>query len=238
MTRVVTLSLFLIRDLFRSLQGIVPPLLTLVLVWVTMTNTMRLNEFATFAGFDLALICLVTTLLLASRAARSSTYPLLARLSHRYELLTALFLASLLITFAMALLLTGMAVVQYRVRFSPYQALAIIPRWLVLSLLASALGLNVAKLASRGGSYLIILGAIAVMGLLNEVRLFLPPDVDWLLAGIEVLVAPIRTVLTMPVGGFTSMSEALPLFQTITYSVALFALSVLIFHRKDLLWSD
>ena len=105
MNRIVTLTSFLIRDLFRSLAGIVPLACTLAFGLIAFEYGMDQPQFITVAGVGMGAICLATTLVLASRANRASSFLLVARLHRRTELLAALVLSSLAITTALALLM-------------------------------------------------------------------------------------------------------------------------------------
>ncbi len=238
MSRMVTLGLFLIRDLFRTLQGAVPPVLTLVLYALTRTDHLNANYFATMGGASLTFVCFITALLLANRSSRASTYPFLARVPHRAEFLAAIVLSALLVTLAMAVLFAGLTFAFSQVAITNAEIAAIILRWLALFLLAACLGLNVVKLASRGGSYLIVIGLVAVMATLSELRVLLPPSLDWLVNDIAVFLAPIRAVLTNATDVLTVEQFTLPVLQTFGFALVLFAFAVSLFQRKDLLWAE
>ncbi len=238
MSRIVTLSLFLMRDLFRSLQGAVPPVLTLALYGLTRTDRLQVNYLVTMGGASLAFVCFITALLIANRASRASSYPFLARVPHRAEFLAAIILSALLVTAAMAVLFAVLALGFSQVTLTRYEIATLSMRWAGLFLLAACLGLDVVKLASRGGSYLLVIGLVAAMATLSELRVLLPPDLDWLVGAVAVLVSPIRTVLTGPVQVLTIEEMAVPLLQTIGYAGILFILAAALFWRKDLLWAE
>ena len=80
MTRIATLTSYLIRTLSRSLAGIVPVALALAFGIIAFEYGMDQAQFVTVAGIGTSAICLVTALLLASRANRASSYLLVARL--------------------------------------------------------------------------------------------------------------------------------------------------------------
>ncbi len=238
MTRIVTLSLFLIRDMFRSLQGAVPPVLTLALYGLTRTDRLQVSYLLTMGGASLAFVCFITALLIANRSSRASSYPFLARVPHRAEFLAAIILSALLVTFAMAVLFVALALGFSQVALTRSEIASLILRWLALFLLAAGLGLNVVKLASRGGSYLLVIGLLAGMALLSELRVVLPPDLEGLMGAVTLLVAPIRAVLTSPAGVLTLEQFTLPLLQTIGYGLLLFVIAAMLFQRKDLLWAE
>ncbi len=128
MSRAWTLCVFMIRDLFRSLGGAVPPLLTLGLFQVTFLYGGKVDYFASVGGADIMFICLITTLLLASRANRAVSYLLLARLERRVELLGAIAAAAILISVAMGVLLVGTILGLNKVTVTPFEMLVIVPR--------------------------------------------------------------------------------------------------------------
>ena len=66
MKRIVTLTSFLIRDLFRSLAGIVPLACTLAFGLIAFEYGIDQPQFITVAGIGMGTICLATTLVLAA----------------------------------------------------------------------------------------------------------------------------------------------------------------------------
>ena len=239
MTRIATLTSYLIRTLSRSLAGIVPVALALAFGIIAFEYGMDQAQFVTVAGIGTSAICLVTALLLASRANRASSYLLIARLHRRAELLTAIVLASLTITLALALciavanLLTGRLTLEF-----PY-ALWIPPTWLPLWFLAATLSLPLSGLVERGGSHL--LGWVLLVGILianDRKALLLRHGMSWLSRLADTLVWPIGTLTEQASAGIHQSEYLLAWLLTCLYALLLHAVGVTLFRHKDLLWSE
>ncbi len=233
MSRIVVLSAFLTRNFFRVLLGAVPPILTLGLFQATFFWPGDTDYFAAIAGLDLALIALVTTLLFISCANRAATYPLVARLPRRVELLIALFIAALFVTSVMGVLLVALILGLHKSTATPLQMLVIIPRWLALVAFAIGLGLNLGGLVSRGVSQ--GLTALVVSVLLVVARL--PSSMfgdHWVIRGMHVIVSPFTLTMISPV----SVLPVVPWLCTLIYAVLLFALAAALLEHKDLLWAE
>lgn len=168
MRRVITLSLFLTRNLFRTLLGILPPALTLLVYRLTFTyrNQGDPDYFTAVGGLGLALVSIVTAFLVADRANRAAMYPLVARLPRRAELLAATVLSIVVIMLAMATLYTGCVIVFQNMSLTPIELMLIAPRWLVVFVFTATLGVLMSKLASRAGSHLIVWGVARRNGVL------------------------------------------------------------------------
>ena len=237
-----TLTAFLVRDLARSLAGAAPPAMTLILYSFTFTYPAGIDYFAAVAGASLLTVAYVTTLLLAWRINRGISYPWLVLLRRRGSLLAALGLSTLIVTAAMTLLFTGLALVQRKIELSPMLAVQIGLRWLPLFVLAIAAGLLTSKLVSRGGSYLIVPVALAVLLTVDEWRGVL----DHSGLGIAVQIVnvigwPVRTLLLMdPTTVNSSTLTWLTVAGLLSLLIAalLYWLAARSFDRKDLIWVE
>ena len=239
MKRIVTLTSFLNRDLFRSLAGIVPLAFTLAFGIIAFEYGMDQPQFITVAGIGMGAICLATTLLLASRANRASSFLLVARLHRRSELLAALVLSSLSITTALALLMALANLLAGRLTLDFPSTLWIVPTWLPAWLLAASLALPLSGLVGRGGSHLI--GYVLLAGLLiaNDRRSFLTSHgMNWLSRIVETILWPVNTLLAQASAGIYDWEYVLAWVLTCAYAVLLFVLAASLFEDKDLLWSE
>lgn len=237
-----TLTAFLVRDLARSLAGAAPPAMTLILYSFTFTYPAGIDYFAAVAGASLLTVAYVTTLLLAWRINRGISYPWLVLLRRRGSLLAALGLSTLIVTAAMTLLFTGLALVQRKIELSPMLAVQIGLRWLPLFVLAIAAGLLTSKLVSRGGSYLIVPVALAVLLTVDEWRGVLEHSgLGIAVQIVNVIGWPVRTLLLMdPTTVNSSTLTWLTVAGLLSLLIAalLYWLAARSFDRKDLIWVE
>ncbi len=239
MNRIWTLSLFLIRDLYRSLAGIVPLAVGLGFGLIAFEYGMDQGQFITVAGIGTGAICLLTTLLLASRANRASSYLLVARLHRRSELLAALVLSGLAITAALAVLITAGNLLTDRLSLDFPSALWVLPTWLPLWVLAASLALPLSALVGRGGSHLagyMILSALLIAN--DRKALLVARGLDWLAGAVSAILWPPATLLAQASAGNHGRLYALAWAFTLTYGILLFGLAISFFEDKDLLWSE
>ncbi len=240
MSRVATMSQFMIGDLFHSLQAVVPPVLTLALLHLSAVPGMKADYFASVGGAAMMFVCLVTTLLFLSRMNRSTTYPLLARLPHRAELLAAILVSAVVLTLAMSVLYVGLAVNLFKLVLAPFELLVLSARWLVLFVFAATLGLNIGKLASRGGWYMLVIGCVTVIGAISsELRFYLlNAGLDAVVESVALVVSPLTGAVAGPAGVSALEPYAPPLLQTLAYAAVLLISAAALFRRKDLLWAE
>ena len=249
MIRIWTLALFLIRDLFRSLAGVIPLAVALAFGLIAFEYGMDQAQFITVGGLGIGSICLLNTLLLASRANRASSYPLVARLHRRAELLAALVLGGLLITAALAIPITGGNLLLGRLTLDWPSALWILPTWLPLWLLAAALALPLSPLAGRAGSHLVGWTLLAALLIANDQKARLQHlRLDWLIRAVSAVLWPVNTLLAQASAsvGQAGSGQAAGLGRTyllawaltLAYAVLLFALASQLFEDKDLLWTE
>lgn len=239
MNRIYALAWFFAKDLFRSLAGIVPPAIALTFGLIAFEYGMDQAQFITVAGIGVGAICLLTTLLLASRANRASSYLLVTRLHRRSELLVALILTSLGITTALAILITSGNLLTGRLTLNFPSALWILPTWMPLWLLAGALALPLSALANRGGSHMLSYVLLAVLLIANDQRAVLTSHgLDWLARGVTLLLWPVSRLLAQASSGIHDRSYWLAGALTLVYAGLLLAVAISLFKDKDLLWSE
>lgn len=239
MRRVWTFLLFLSRDLFHSLAGIVPLAAALAFGIIAFEYGMDQAQFITVAGVGTGAICLLTTLLLASRANRAALYLLLARLHSRAELLTALVLGGLGITAVLTVVIAVANLLSGRLTLEFPSLLWILPTWLILWLLAAALALPLSALTSRHDSHLAGYVLLTALLLANDQKALLTSrNFDWLAQGVTAVLWPVTTLLAQASAGIHGESYWLALALTLAYAVVLSVLAALLFTGKDLLWTE
>jgi len=237
--RVCTLSLFLIRDLFRSLASLVPLAAGFTFYGIAFEYGMDQAQFITVAGVGLGAICLLTALLLSGRANRASFYPFAARLPRRSELLAAVPLGSLAVTAVMALLMTEAALLQHKLTLDFPSALWIIPTWLAFWLFMAALALPLSSLVSRDGSHMVGYVLITALLVANDRRSFLEERrLHWLSRAVTAILLPMATLLAQASAGSYGRSYLLAMVLTVAYAGVLFGLATALLKHKDLLWPE
>jgi hypothetical protein len=239
MSRIWTLTLFLTRDLFLSLAAIVPLAVALAFGLIAFEYGMDQPQFFTVGGVGIGAICLLTTLLLAGRANRASTYLLIGRLRSRAELLAALVLSGLGMTVMLALLIAVANLLAGRLTLEFPSILWALPTWLALWLTLSALALVLSTLTSRDGSNMV--GYLLAVGLLlaNDQKAFLEARrLAWLGRAATAILWPLSTLLSKASAGLHDRSYFLALALTLVYALSLFWLAAGLFMDKDLLWAE
>lgn len=239
MTRIWTVAVFLTRDLFRSLSGIVPLALALAFGLIAFQYGMDQAQFITVGGVATGGLCLVTVLLLATRANRASSYLLVARLRWRAELLAALVLSSLGITALLALLITLGNLLAGRLTLDFPSALWIPPTWLPFWLLTASLALSLTGLVGRGGSNLAGYAFLTALLIANDRKATLADHgLNWLARAVTVILWPVTTLLGQASAGNHGRGYFLAGGLTLVYACLSFGLAMLFFEGKDLLWSE
>jgi hypothetical protein len=239
MSRVAVLASFLTRDLFRSIAGIVPLGIALAFGTIAFEYSMDQPQFITVAGIGIGAICLLNTLLLGSRANRASSYLLVARLHRRTELLAALIVGGLIITTALAILITVGNLLAGRLALDFPSALWILPSWLALWLLAAALALPLSALTSRAGSHVLGYALLAALLVINDQKMRLQVHgLDWLVRAVTTIFWPVGTLLAQASASVHDRSFFLALALTLGYAALLLALADQLLGDKDLLWTE
>jgi ABC-type antimicrobial peptide transport system permease subunit len=238
-SRVRTLSLFLVRDLYRSPAGAIPPLLALAFYWLTFTLFgVDADYLVAVGGFTMTLVALATTFVLAHRVNRAATYPFLLRLPRRADLLASVGGASLISTVMLAAIFVIAAMLRHDIRLTPLELFYLASRWLALFAFAAAVGLHLSQLVSRRNSHLLaffLLGAFPTVT--DNQRHLLRYGLDWLVRVFNILVYPVTTTMTgvlhLPLVTYLSA-----LLLTLLYTAILALLAAWLFRRKDLLWIE
>ena len=239
MSRVWILSQYLLYDLSRAAAGIVPLALAVAFGIIAFEYGMDQAQFITVAGVGIGAICFVSGLMLAGRANRASSYPIIARLRNRMELLTAVVLSSLILTAVLALLITVANLLAGRLTLDFPSALWIAPTWLVLWLLAGALALPLSALTTRGGTHLLGYGLLAALLVTNDQKAWLAArGWDWAVQVVTAVLWPVTTLLGQASAAQHGQSYWLGLALTCLYALLLFGLAVQLFADKDLLWVE
>jgi hypothetical protein len=239
MSRIWTLTGFLTRDLFRSVAGIVPLALALAFGIIAFEYGMDQAQFITVGGLGIGAICFMSTLLLASRANRASSYLLLARLHRRAELLAALILSGLGITTILALMIAVANLLTGRLTLEFSSVAWIVPSWLPLWLLTAALALPLSALVGRGSSHLAGYVLLVVLLVANDQEAWLAArGLDWLNRLVDTVLWPVNTLLSQASAGNLSPSYFAAGALTLAYTGLLFGLATTLFEDKDLLWSE
>jgi hypothetical protein len=236
MSRILTLSGFVLRDFSRSLWVIVPPGLTLALYRVFFLYGSDVPYFASIGAIILGLACLATTLLLANMANRASTYALLARVPQRTELIAAIAASAFGITVVLAVLFTAGIGLSGQVPLTPAVLLEIAPRWVAVFLFVIAFGLHLSKLVSRSGSNLIAYVFLILAAVSYEPLEY--PDTPLLNAAQRLTLDALHPVTSILLGDVNLLQSILMICLTLFYAAVLFALATWLFHRKDLLWAE
>lgn len=239
MRRILPLAGFLSRELFRSLGGVLPVALTLIFHRVFFLYGGDARYLGSVGGVSMAVVCLLTTLLVADRANRAALYPLLARLPGRWMMLAAVTLASFLLTLLLSTLFVAVIVLSGSVPLAAPEAGSLFPRWLVLDLFAIALALHLSKLVSYRGSNLVTY-AVLVLALATFEREPAPFPIapDWVTGLLDLLIRPPFGTAIVEPGLFSAPRDLPAIFLTLTYTGLLFALAVWLYARKDLLASE
>jgi hypothetical protein len=239
MKRAWTLSIFLVRELFRTLAGVVPLAAALAFGIIAFEYGMDQAQFITVGGLGISGICLLTTLLLASHANRATSFLLVGRLHHRTELLAALVISGIAITTLLTLLITAANLAMGRLTLGFPSVLWILPTWLVLWLLAAALALPLSALVGRGGSHIACWVLLAVLLVVNDQKVKLQTvGLDWLVRASAILLWPVSTMLSRASADVHDRPFFVALALTLVCAAALFVLASQLFEDKDLLWTE
>lgn len=239
MTRIWTLALFFVRDLFCSLAAIVPLAAAATFGLIAFEYGMDQAQFITIAGLGIGLIGWLTALLLANRADRASSLLLVARLRRRAELLAALFVGGLGLTAVLAVLIAVPNLLAGRLTLEFPAVLWIGPTWLALWSLMVALALALSGLVSRGVSHLVGYVLLTVLLVANDQReLLAGRHLEGPARVVDLLLWPIRTLLTQATAGRHDRLYFLAAALTGGYAVVLFALAAQLLADKDLLWHE
>jgi len=239
MSRTWALTVFLVQGLFGSLAGIVPLAAALAFGLIAFEYGMDQSQFVVVAGIGIGTICLLTTLLLEGRANRASSYPLVARLHHRAELLGAVVLGSLCITTVLASLITLTNLLTHRLTLDWPSALWLVPTWLAFWLFVAALSLLLSPLTSREGSHLVGYTLLVALLVASDRRAWLASHrQEWLVRVVTKILWPFSTLLSTASAASHGQSYWIALTLTLACAGVLFSLAATLFETKDLLWAE
>ncbi len=239
MTRVWTLALFFVRDLFRSLAAVVPLAVALAFGLMAFEYGMDQAQFIPVAGLGSGAIGWLAALLLAGRADRATSFLLVARLRRRVELLAALFIGSLGLMAVWAILIAVPNLLAGRLTLEFPSALWIGPTWLALWSLAVALALALSGLVHRGVSHLVGYVLLTALLVANDQKALLAEHrLEGLVRIVNALLWPVSTLLAQAAAGRHDRLYFLALALTSGYAALLFALAGQLLAGKDLLWQE
>lgn len=239
MNRMVSLARFQLRELVRSFAIAAPATITLALYWLFFEFPGDVDYFAATGGFVLMVVALVTVLLLAGQANRMNSTVVVVRLPRRAELLGAIVASALVVSLAMALLFTGLALGQAKVSMNVLHLAAIAPRWLALAALFAVVGLHLSRLVSRSGSHLIALGLLAfVATVVEQEGVLLRSSLAGLARVVLAVSDPVMAMVREPALPPSLAAYGSNLAMLAIYAAGLFALAAWLFRHKDLLWAD
>ncbi len=177
--RILTLIVFLLRQMAISLPGIIYTLLALAF-WriffdpgqVTPEPAYYVLVIGLFGGVASFLI----TFSIASRANHALNYPLLVRLPSRVEHLVAVLCAGMSFTLALQLLVAILATISGP-DLSAGLLLELPPIWLAINLLVAVLALHATDLVTSGWSRVYVYGLLAFLLFGRQLN---GPVLDWL----------------------------------------------------------
>lgn len=237
MRRIFTLAWFIAKDFFRSWQSFVPLTLTLTFYGLAFQYGATPAYFAAVTPVAMIVITIVTVLLLAGRCNRAASYPLIARLRARAEMLLAVVLTALALTLVLTALITGMALWQNKfitpLTGREWALLALI--WPCLFLCAGFFGLLLTNLTSRGSSHIMVYALIAALAAVYDYQFELTQaGQNFLLAVWRRILDPFSITLTP----FSSANLLQGALLVLGYAFLCFIVADWIFARKDLVWSE
>lgn len=239
MNRVAAMTLYLTLGLFRSVAGLAPLSFALIFGLVAFEYGMGQEQFITVGGLGTGALCFLTTLLLAGRANRAASYPLVARLRDRSELLTSAVVGGVGVTAALALLITVASLLMDRLTLHFPSLLWILPTWAVLWLMLSSLALTLSSLVSHDGWQ--VLGYILVVGMLvanDRQSWFMGRGLGLLVRAVDAVLWPPSKLLSQATAGGHGRIYYLALAATLAYAILLFTVAARFLETKDLLWAD
>lgn len=235
MRRVSALVVYLLHDFAGTWQAFIPPALALTFCGIAFQYGATPAYFATVTALALVGIMVITVLLLSGRLNRAASYPLVARLQRRWELLLALVLAALLVVLTLALLICILAFVQNIVVLGVEQWLLLLLTWLLLLICAGAFALLLTSLTSRGGSHIVFYALVALLAAIYDYSDELTRgNAGWVVQLWQRVLAPFGDVLDP----FTSPNLLRANLLVLGYALLFFVLATWLFEGKDLLWSD
>lgn len=235
MKRVSTLVAYMLRDFASTWQAFVPPALALTFYGIAFQYGATPTYFATVTALAMVVIMTITLLMLSGRLNRAASYPLVARLWSRTELLLALVLAAFVVVMVLTLLICVMALVQDIVVLAPTQWLQLAVTWPLLFICAGAFALLLTNLTSRGGSHILFYALVALFAAVYDYSDELARgNAGWVVQAWQRVLAPFGDALNP----FTTTNLLRANLLVVGYALLCFWLATWLFGDKDLLWSD
>ncbi len=256
MKRVGVLVSYLLRDLFRSLTGllvIVAAFVFYLVGIVGVTGGVDRDYYALVIGGFFGIFCLVVTLVMADRAFNAKSYLLLYRLPARAAFLSAVLLAALLTAGVLELVIAVLSLPQLVTRLSPGMLMDILPVWVGFLALGGALGLHMSELVRRGWSRTLVYGLLAfILFSLNQRQSGVPvhladrfnwipsliPDPArwaWANTAVDVLIWPISAAVRVARSTPYTLLESLAPAVLLLISSLIVTAAIGLFGSKDLL---
>lgn len=172
MQRIWTLTLYFFSSVIRSFAGIGLVLLTLIFWLIFFKPGQRTPDAAYFTliiGIFGAVMAFIVTLVSASRANRADLYPWMVRLPSRVEFMTAVFLAAILISTILQLLVAGLALLG-EPELTAVHLIEIPPVWASLTIFGAIIALHATDLVVSGWSRVYIFGILAILLFAQSIR--------------------------------------------------------------------
>ncbi len=235
MRRVVTLVVYVLRDFAGTWQAFIPPALALTFYGIAFQYGATPTYFATVTALAMMVIMALTVLQLSGRLNRAASYPLLARLERRSELLLALVLAAFLVVLALTLLVCVMALLQNIVTLTAGQWLRLALTWLLLFVCTGAFALLLTNLTSRNGSHIVFYALVALFAAVYDYNTELTrANAGWVVQIWQRVLAPLGDALN-PLAAPNLLRANL---LVLGYALVCYLLAAWLFGGKDLLWRE
>ena len=172
MQRIWTLTRYFVTSIFKSFAGIGLVLIALIF-WLIFFNPQQKTPDAAYytlvIGVFGAGMAFLVTLVCASRANRANLYPWMVRLPSRVEFVTAVFCATILITFLLQLIVAVLALIG-RPQLTAVHILEIPPVWGSLLIIGAVIALHATDLVVFGWSRVYIFGILAILLFAQSIR--------------------------------------------------------------------
>lgn len=256
MRRVMALVGYQVRELFRSLTGMLVVVAALVFYLVgilSVTGGVDRDYFGLVIGGFFGLYSMMVALVLSDRAYRASSYLVVSRLPARAALLAALIISSVLISLVAELVVAAMSLPRLVSPFTVTAALEMLPVWISWLVLGAVLGIHMSELVRRGWSRTVIYGVLAfVLFVLNQQQGGVPIELadqfswvpslmtdrakwGWAFNLVEVITWPVAASIKVARETPYTILDGLSPAVTVLASIALFGLASELFDGKDLI---
>lgn len=256
MKRIWVLVSYLLRDLFRSLTGLLVIVAAFVFYLVGIlgvTGGIDRDYFALVIGGFFGIFCLILSLVVADRAYRAESYLLLYRLSSRSTFLVSIVVAAVFASFILQIVVALLSLPRVVNPLKIGSVLDILPVWIGWLALGGAIGVHMSELVRRGWSRTVVYGLLAfVLFSLNQRQSGVPvglsdrfswipsltsDPVRWegLNRLVDVIIWPISAAVRVARSTSYTVLEGLSPAVLLLVAALIFFLAVLLFDRKDLI---